>query len=757
MITKLAYQNVKQQLSIYILYFTSLMISISSYYSFISFYYLNVNGQLSEKNTALFSNFINLVTIPALLLIIFMIFYASNFFITLKAKQFATYRLLGMPKKKLTQLLILENSFIGLISLSLGIGLGEILKRLVSYLIAPDFILLGLEVNNAVSISALIQTVLIFGAIFLCNAFFTIKKINKLKLKLLFEAEDKIILPQKLSKLGVLNKVVTISILLILDYNLLLNSLVQIASSSTLHATIIFVLIITTMLYCAFEFYNLLARGLKVVLTKKYLYKSCNNFTYSIISKKLDRLSKSIAMTSILLTLSFTAFAAATSLNSISQMSIPVTDYTVVSDNQHNIYIDTISDGNQTSQIILNQPMNLGFGLYDDLQKTIQITSESEFNKLQAQDVNLSGNQAAQVFFNQEATSINKQTYEYTDENAKYDNLTVDIIDTIYYPNSENDEYSGGLLVLDDQYIYDNYISSEKEYDALKEELATVIDSKNLYEYETLALPAKKESFVIRKASEFSELYTLQFDAQIPAITGNEAIYCGLDKTNFQTNSVLNIELQVVDVKPCISTTYYVSDEVFEQFEAIDTTGDDFLWQGYTSKQIAFNSSTPINIDDLFDPSSSLFVMKKIDSISSSVEQKLYLTMTGSFLGFIFFITLLSLLGLQITIDSVENQNEFKKLQRLGFSKKALNKSATTITSYFFVAPLIMLIINLPMFLLILMKVLNPTSTPIFDLNPQIFGFGQIGVIYVLLFILYLIYYLIGTYIYKKIAEKGII
>lgn len=105
------------------------------------------------------------VIVVALFAAIFL-FYTHSFLIKRRKKEIGLFNILGMEKKHLAKLMLIETAFTALISIGLGIALGMLLSRLMALLLCR---ILGVALAFSVSFSLLsiLPTIALFFCIFL--------------------------------------------------------------------------------------------------------------------------------------------------------------------------------------------------------------------------------------------------------------------------------------------------------------------------------------------------------------------------------------------------------------------------------------------------------------------------------------------------------------------------------------------------------------------------------------------------------------
>ncbi|MBK1809821.1 ABC transporter permease [Clostridium sp. YIM B02505] len=185
MFSKIAINNVKRSFKDYSIYFLTLTFAVCIFYSFNS---IEAQKSLLEisKSTAEYMVTLNKLIAGTSVFVSFilggLIVYANNFLIKKRKKELGIYMTLGMSKRKISSILILETFLIGLLSLVVGTLLGIIVSQGLSIIIAK---LLVVNMNNyrfIISISAIVKSALYFGIIFLLVMIFNQVTISKYKL-----------------------------------------------------------------------------------------------------------------------------------------------------------------------------------------------------------------------------------------------------------------------------------------------------------------------------------------------------------------------------------------------------------------------------------------------------------------------------------------------------------------------------------------------------------------------------------------------
>ena len=94
------------------------------------------------------------------------LFYTNSFLIKRRKKEFGLFNILGMEKKHLSRVIGFETLYIAVISFICGIALGIMLDK-VMYLLIAKIIAADITLGFYVSGAAALQSLLLFGLIFL--------------------------------------------------------------------------------------------------------------------------------------------------------------------------------------------------------------------------------------------------------------------------------------------------------------------------------------------------------------------------------------------------------------------------------------------------------------------------------------------------------------------------------------------------------------------------------------------------------------
>lgn len=196
MFYKLAFQNVKKSFKDYTIYFLTLTFGVCLFYIFNSLESQQVMLALSASQSGrnmveLLINMISGISIFVAVILGFLIIYANRFLMKRRKKELGLYMVLGMPKFEISRILTVETFVIGVLSLATGLLIGAFASQGLSVLTAQLFEVRLDEFQFVFSTSALLQTILYFGVIFLTVILFNGITVSKFKLIDLLTAAKK--------------------------------------------------------------------------------------------------------------------------------------------------------------------------------------------------------------------------------------------------------------------------------------------------------------------------------------------------------------------------------------------------------------------------------------------------------------------------------------------------------------------------------------------------------------------------------------
>lgn len=119
----------KKSIKDYGIYFLTLVLGVAIFYMFNSLDSQEAMLKVSENTRELVKlliEMLGMVSVFVSVILGFLIVYANNFLINRRKKEFGIYMTLGMGKRKISKIILLETILVGIISLLVGICLRSI-------------------------------------------------------------------------------------------------------------------------------------------------------------------------------------------------------------------------------------------------------------------------------------------------------------------------------------------------------------------------------------------------------------------------------------------------------------------------------------------------------------------------------------------------------------------------------------------------------------------------------------------------------
>ena len=406
MLYNLSLKNIKKSFKDYAIYFVTLILGVCIFYLFNSMdsqtAILEVNSRQSEM-IDLLEQILSYISVFVSFILGFLIIYASRFLIKKRNKEFGVYMTLGMSKRKISLLLLIETFIIGLISLAFGLLLGIVLSQITSIFVANLFEANMSKFTFNFSKTALFKTILYFGIIYFIVMIFNTIIINKNKLIDLLQAS------KKQEKIRIKSSM--ISVILFFISVLMLGSAYYMVTAGVndllkYDVSILLVPILLGTIGTILFFYSVAGMSLKIISKCHNLYsKKLNTFVFKQINSKINTMVISISIICLMLFVTLCLLTSAFTIKDYFNNSIntyaPV-DYQIVSINQ-NVRVtefleDTFVKENTKDNLVVSEYYDENFDYAKSLGKVYEqikqeysyiqfdspvfIMSEADYNKL---------------------------------------------------------------------------------------------------------------------------------------------------------------------------------------------------------------------------------------------------------------------------------------------------------------------------------------------------------------------------------------
>ena len=406
MLYNLSLKNIKKSFKDYAIYFVTLILGVCIFYLFNSMdsqtAILEVTSRQSEM-IDLLEQVLSYISVFVSFILGFLIIYASRFLIKKRNKEFGVYMTLGMSKRKISLLLLIETFIIGLISLAFGLLLGIVLSQITSIFVANLFEANMSKFTFNFSKTALFKTILYFGIIYFIVMIFNTIIVNKNKLIDLLQAS------KKQEKIRIKSSM--ISVILFFISVLMLGSAYYMVTAGVndllkYDVSILLVPILLGTIGTILFFYSVAGMSLKIISKCHNLYsKKLNTFVFKQINSKINTMVISISIICLMLFVTLCLLTSAFTIKDYFNNSIntyaPV-DYQIVSINQ-NVRVtefleDTFAKENTKDNLVVSEYYDENFDYAKSLGKVyeqikqeysyiqfdspVYIMSEADYNKL---------------------------------------------------------------------------------------------------------------------------------------------------------------------------------------------------------------------------------------------------------------------------------------------------------------------------------------------------------------------------------------
>lgn len=194
MLFKLSFNNMKKSIKDYAVYFLTLVLGVAIFYMFNSLDSQQAMLEVSRSQKQIIKLMIEMLGYMSVFVAIILgllIVYANNFLINRRKKEFGIYMTLGMGKRQISKIILMETIFVGVISLAIGLAFGIFASQFMSVLVAKMFEVNMSEFHFVFSKNACIKTCIYFAVMYLAVMFFNTLTVSRYKLINLLNAAKK--------------------------------------------------------------------------------------------------------------------------------------------------------------------------------------------------------------------------------------------------------------------------------------------------------------------------------------------------------------------------------------------------------------------------------------------------------------------------------------------------------------------------------------------------------------------------------------
>ena len=645
MLFKLSLKNIKKSFKDYAIYFITLVLGVALFYMFNSLDSQQAMLDVSSSTKEIIKLMINMLSMVSVFIAIvlgLLIVYANNFLINRRKKEFGIYMTLGMGKRQISKILLIETISVGIVSLFIGLIIGIFSSQFMSILVAKLFQANMTKFVFVFSKSACIKTCIYFTIMYLAVLLFNTYTISRYKLINLLTSS------KKNEKIKIKNPILCIILFiisiigLIYAYWLVTKGIFKLSNTNeTTRAMIIAVLLgITSTILI---FWSISGFILKLVQTKKKIYlKETNMFILRQLHNKINTTVISISVICLMLFMTITALSSSIALKTSMQ-----------------------NDIEKMTPVDIN------------LFKTAN---------LKEKEIDSNG---AELFYSKELQEDSKQNISYTLTNYGFNiNKLKDIIEIpIYNVDNITWETTLGNTAKD---IKQKFPLMKLE---TKEQIIKISDYNMVAKrYGNKTYNLKDNEYII--LSNYESIANLRNKSlkqnTVININGKD-YYPKYDKCQdgFIEISTSHTNTGIILVP---DNTYFNAKDQRLWFLAADYNANNET-EKKEIEEIFSNDNSILN-QNIENNNSTLNGSTKISFIESSVGLSTLIIFIALYLGIIFLIVSCAILALKQLTESSDNIERYAILRKIGCSEKMIKKSLFTQIAIFFILPLILAIIH---------------------------------------------------------------
>ena len=641
MLFKLSLKNMKKSFKDYAIYFLTLVLGVAIFYMFNSLdsqqAMLDISNSQKEM-IELMIEMLSYVSVFVAIILGLLIVYANNFLINRRKKEFGIYMTLGMGKRQISKIILLETILVGIISLVIGLIIGVFASQLMSILVGKLFEADMSKFEFVFSIDSCIKTCIYFAVMYIAVMLFNTFTISRYKLINLLTAI------KKNEKVKIKNPILSIIVFLIgagiLGYAYYkVTGGVQSISSASKMLPIILMGVVGTILV----FWSLSGFLLRIVQSNKKIYlKGTNMFVLRQINNKINTMVISMSVICLMLFMTISILSSSLSLRN-------------------------------TMQKDLQEMTPVDINIY----KTANLPEKiSEYG--------------TEVVFTKEQREDSRKPISQTLINNGYDmNNLKDVVEIELYTTKEwtiKDSLGEYYETAKEQFPFLTYDATEpivkvsdynkiaklygtEEYSLNDDEYIVLCDFDNMKDLRNNALKMDDNSIIIN-GKEYHSKY-------------NECKSGFIAMSTSHTNTGIILVPDSFDLKEEWKEQYFLAanynvetEEEKEKIESILVDTDSDVVKSIKDKGIPLEGLTKISI------------------MEASVGLATIVVFISIYLGIIFLIASAAILALKQLTESTDNRQRYIILRKIGCDEKMINKALFRQIAIFFMLPLVFAIIH---------------------------------------------------------------
>ena len=679
MLFKLSIRNMKKSFKDYAIYFLTLVLGVAIFYMFNSLDSQQAMLEVSESTRSMIQLMVQLIGMISVFIAIvlgFLIVYANNFLINRRKREFGIYMTLGMGRRQISTIILLETILVGILSLVVGIFIGVFASQFMSILVAKLFEADMSEFTFVFSKDACIKTCIYFAVMYLAVIIFNTLTISRYKLINLLTAV------RKNEKVKMKNPIISIlvfiasSILLGYAYYLVTGGVHELQTAEKLLKPILMGIVGTVGI-----FWSLSGFILRIIQTRKNIYlKGTNMFVLRQLNNKIN--TNIASMSIICLMLFMTISALSSSLSIQSALDSQLEEFTPVDVNLYKpAYLPESYVNSYTEQTVYYTEEQR-----EDSKKPVSYTLETNGYDMN----NLKDVIEIPIYAIPEWTLAYSLGDYYETTKSQYPMLSYEISESIIKISDYNK--------IAELYGEEQYTLNDDEYIVLcNYDQMTDIRNQTLKANSNIEINGKTYHSKYNECKDgFVFMATTEINAGIILVPDNFEFK---DEWTEQYLLVANYNAETEEGKQEIENTLIGSGDT-EFFENIQEKG--------------------INLDG----------SSKISITESSKGLSTIIIFIAIYLGIVFLIASAAILALKQLTESSDNKQRYTILRKIGCDEKMINQALFRQIFIFFMMPLILAMIHSIFGIKFILSMLEVLASPD-ELLPSIIVTALIiGVIY---------------------------
>ncbi len=638
MFLKLALKNIRRSFKDYAIYFFTLVLGVAIFYIFNAIESQMAMLNISQSTYPIVDTMITLLSVVSVFVAFvlgFLILYASRFLIKRRSKEFGLYLTLGMSKRRISKMLLLETFFIGLISLAVGLILGVLLSQFTSVLVANLFEADLTDFTFVFSASACIKTMICFAIIYLVVMFFNTININRQKLiNLLSSSKQGEKIKVKNPWLCTLIFLVAVG-MLAWAYYAVTGGVETVLMSDV---NMVWLVLATGGIATFLLFWSLSGLLLRIVMSwKNIYYHKLNSFTLRQFSSKINTTVVSMTMICLMLFVTICVFSSAMSIRNSMNATL-----------RANMPIDV--EFEQAYQVTQNEEGTTIVVDSEDIERPSKVIREF----YQSKGINLDEWFSALSDY----TLVTIPSWNLEDSLGEAYPAIRSANPELYYDRAET-------VITESDYNNLSELFGNPKVNLAKDEYAVIANYEAMVALRNQGLATSPIVKVFGQTLKPKYSHCLEGKYELSTTAnGNSGLIVVPDGFKFTGEKYTNNR----------AIAKYLEDKDSEEIDAllIDT------WKA------ALNSPEKV----------SFWVNTRQDVINNSVGLSAMVTFIGLYLGLIFLISSAAVLALKELSESSDNRQKFSMLRRIGASEKMLNHALFWQIGIFFGFPLLIAIIH---------------------------------------------------------------